>query len=122
MRAFRHKVNFGSHSEQSISLNSQKVKHGRDSCNTVNHSASTGKKNSDWEQGLQHAADWARDVQHTRKAYPELDQKLTLFLKQCSAPGALPTLDALIQGKGKPPLDEDLLTERPLLLSCPVGN
>ena len=66
-----------------------------------------GKQTSDWEKGLQHAAEWARDVQHTRKAYPELDSKLTLYLKQCSAPGALSTLNALIQGKGKPPLDED---------------
>ena len=39
-----------------------------------------GKKNSDWELGLQHAADWARDVQHARKAYPELDNKLTLYM------------------------------------------
>ena len=66
-----------------------------------------GKKNSDWEQGLQHAADWARDVQHARKAYPELDNKLTLYLKQCTVPGALSTLNALIEGKNKDPLDED---------------
>ena len=60
-----------------------------------------GEDASDWKDGLAHAASWATKITHARKAYPELDQKLTPFIHQCTAPGALKVLNSLLAGKGK---------------------
>ena len=65
-----------------------------------------GEKSNDWREGLLHAAKWARDIQHARKAFPSLD-KDTLFVTQCTAPGALGTLNSLIRGRGATEVAEE---------------
>ena len=57
-----------------------------------------GEEASDWKDGLAHAAAWATKMTHARKAYPELDQKLTLYKHQCAAPGTLKVLNSLLAG------------------------
>ena len=65
-----------------------------------------GEKLDDWREGLLHAAKWARSIQHARKAFPSLD-KDTLFITQCTAPGALGTLNSLIRGRGETEVAEE---------------
>ena len=60
-----------------------------------------------WSEGFKHAADWATKMQHIRKAYPELEQRMTPYVLQCTAPGALKTLNALITGKGLDAVSDD---------------
>ena len=65
-----------------------------------------GRSPEDWRDGLAHAAEWAMAIDHARKAYPALDQNMTLYLTQCCSPGALKVLNSLIRGKGSEELDE----------------
>ena len=76
-----------------------------------------GEKLEDWREGLLHAAKWARDIQHARKAFPSLD-KGTLFVTQCTAPGALGTLNSLIRGRGA----EEVAEEYPHTLDLKSGT
>ena len=76
-----------------------------------------GEKLEDWREGLPHAAKWARDIQHARKAFPSLD-KDTLFVTQCTAPGALGTLNSLIRGRGA----EEVAEEYPHTLDLKSGT
>ena len=81
-----------------------------------------GEDASDWKDGLAHAATWATKITHARKAYPELDQKLTPFIHQCTAPGALKVLNSLLAGKGKEQVAEEYEASELSILDPPVVN
>ena len=81
-----------------------------------------GEDASDWKDGLAHAATWATKITHARKAYPELDQKLTPFIHQCTAPGALKVLNSLLAGKGKEQVAEEYEASELAILDPPVLN